>query len=145
MLLRRQLPMEDDDRVPLPVGERVDRVGAAHDLADAGEEHEQMARRALQRLPDRVGHLIDQLPLIPTPAIAHRHRIESPRRRHHRAAGGGAGGEDPGHRAGVEGGAHDDDAEVGAERLPDAEEHPEDEIHLHRSLVKLIEDDAVDT
>ena len=71
--------------------------------------------------------------------------MEATRRRHHRAARGSPRGESPGHRAGVEGGAHDDDAEVGAERLTDAEEHPQDKIHLHRSLVKLIQDDAVDT
>jgi hypothetical protein len=30
--------MEDDDRVPLPVGEGIDCVGRSHDLADTGEE-----------------------------------------------------------------------------------------------------------
>jgi hypothetical protein len=142
LLLRGQFAMEDDDRVPLPVGEGVDCVGRPHDLADSREEHEHVASRVFQRLPDRVCHLIDELALIAASAIPHLHRMEATRRRHHRAARGSPRGEDPGHRAGVEGGAHDNDAEVGAERLPDAEEHPKDEIHLHRPLMKLIEDDA---
>ena len=43
LLFRWQLAMKDDDRVPVPVGERIDCVGRSHDLADAREEDEHVA------------------------------------------------------------------------------------------------------
>jgi hypothetical protein len=86
------------------------------------------------------GGMVKAEPTRKEPAVGRDDRAAAPR------AGGLIDGraEQVGHGLGGERGAHHDDAEIGAERLPHADEQAEHEIHLDRPLVKLVEHDCVD-
>ena len=102
-----------------------------------------MAVGAADGLGHRRRYTLHQVAAVAVPEIPCLHGEHPALRRHHRATAAGT-AEDRRDRSGVERGAHHDDPQVGPERFSESDEQPEDQIHLQRPLVELVQNDSPD-
>ena len=145
--LGRQVAIERQHGMPLPLAELPDGLLTATDLAHAGQEHEHVPRALLEGRGHRLGHEHLEVAAVAVAEIADGDRKHPPLGMDHGARCCPAPlprAEQSGHGLGREGGAHHDHAEIRPHRLPQPHEQAEHEIQLQAALVKLVEHDRGD-
>jgi hypothetical protein len=171
--LGRQVAVERQHRMPLPLDKRPESLLAPPDLADARQEDEHMPGCGSRGLEHGLGHEIDEVPPVAMPQIPRLDRIHPAGGGDHPTGGRGRTRvivhtilelhslqsrararrplalalpcpEQPRDRPGLERRAHHDDPEIGPHRLPQPHKQTEDEIHLEAAFVEFIEHDRGD-